>query len=67
MRSNDHIPARMRCELAVYCPHCLAEPGEPCYEETGTSYVKPHDSRRTEQERLVQQAEELYEAQGGEE
>lgn len=48
--------------LAVDCPICLAEGGDPCYDDQGRGYVAVHPERGAEAEALRDLALALYTA-----
>lgn len=49
----------LRAALAVECPDCFAEAGEPCYSNDGTEYVPVHHGRADGLCEHVARAEEL--------
>lgn len=65
MSAPDEAITLKRASLAVSCPECLAEPGEPCYDEGGTEYIDMHPERAERVTRFVGVAERLYDAQDG--
>lgn len=37
-----------RAALLIQCPHCMADPGLPCWEEDGSTEVDIHEQRIAE-------------------